>query len=233
MLKDWDFAQFFPNWSEISTAAERDKVADEREKNGTSHSLESTHAGLQRRSECNPAASSAAGSVSNGKSSDPLFSSRLLWAGRKKELSAIEPVLTEFSRKASELELRKVPSPESVIRPLARREKTDLDLRRLELKKELEDRRRCSVRSNATRQRPPLIKSTSEPCAPLTMQQVRKPLLRSETSPLSFGSLLFVFFSHSYGDSHFSVGVDLTHMQKQYSELILVLLSTRLKSDHP
>ena len=124
--------------------------------------------------------------LAGGKAADPLFSSRMPWVGRRREASMVEPVLTEFSRKASETELlqSKVSSSSTestsgasqLLQP--RREKTDLDLRRLELKKELEDRRRISTRLNSIRNnnRPPLLKSTSEPCAPLTLQQVRQQL---------------------------------------------------------
>ena len=100
---------------------------------------------------------------------DPLFSARMLWPLPSGRNRMEEPVLTEFSRKASESELRKTASFDfRPVHPLPRRQKTDLDLRRLELKKELEERRRTALRSS----RPPLLKSTSEPCAPLTLQQV-------------------------------------------------------------
>jgi hypothetical protein len=144
-------------------------------------------------------------STSSCSGSNALFGTRIQWAARHRlrDTSATpgsddEPVsLTEFSRKASQLELRGYGGNSktsedlnmAVCPPPPRRQKTDL----LELKKELEERRRATatrhnyhnyhptaepfggiqMRSN----RPPLLKSTSEPCAPLNLfrehQQVR------------------------------------------------------------
>ena len=148
------------------------------------------------------------GSNTQSTNPDPLFNSRMLWANRHRKDATLgndEAVsLTEFSRKASQLELRsKAASAAASEFAPPRREKTDiLDLRRLELKRELEERRRTNGSSATGRHsqsemrgsvmvppptsstssrpsRPPLLKSTSEPCAPLALfrdhQQVTKP----------------------------------------------------------
>lgn len=218
MLKDWDFAQFFPNWN--ATSASETSVAmgarparsseSPMEEKSTSSSSSSGGVGsvpsqikTHRRNESDSALASVIKANNNGPNPDPLFSSRLMWTGRQR--SVREPTLanddrvslTEFSRKASQLELRSKASSPSEFAP-PRREKTDiLDLRRLELKRELEERRRANgpdgtgrhsqsevrgssmIMSSIKRPtRPPLMKSTSEPCATLTLftdhQQVRR-----------------------------------------------------------
>jgi len=200
MLKDWDFAQFFPNWNPGEEPISNREAGDPppfREKSSSSSSG-ATPPRTHRRNESDSALNnnnrvnyvSNGNVLAGGKAVDPLFSSRMPWVGRRREASMVEPVLTEFSRKPSETELLQsckvssssTESTEStsgasqLLQP--RREKTDLDLRRLELKKELEERRRISTRLSSIRNnnRPPLLKSTSEPCAPLTLQQVRQQL---------------------------------------------------------
>ena len=162
---------------------------------------------MHRRNESDSALANVIKVQSNA--SDPLFvTSRMPWAPGNRHRIVREPTLTndesvsltEFSRKASQLELRSKTGSGGLTSEFAppRREKTDiLDLRRLELKKELEERRRgvetgrhsqsevvrgssavISSSSNRTSSnRPPLLKSTSEPCAPLALfrdhQQVR------------------------------------------------------------
>lgn len=201
MLKDWDFAQFFPNWNAtpanesplVIGARSSEEPAEEKSTSSGSSSgglTSSTPPRMHRRNESDSALTNANKGVPPNP--DPL---RMLWAGRHR--SVREPTiandesvsLTEFSRKASQLELRsKASSPCEFAPP--RREKTDiLDLRRLELKRELEERRRANgsgterhsqsevrgsglltATSSITRpSRPPLMKSTSEPCAPLTL----------------------------------------------------------------
>jgi len=217
MLKDWDFAQFFPNW--IPPAGATDGVvAQPTETNGDHLTLEGKSSSsspstsiatpprfTHRRNESDSALNGvkASSSSPSPSSSDPLFSSRNLWAGRQRisrePLPTDDPVsLTEFSRKSSQLELRSHKSVSTAVDfapgvcpAPPRREKTDLlDLRRQELKKELEERRRGAVSSTGgtsastmggrqslqilptknTNLRPPLLKSTSEPCAtPLTL----------------------------------------------------------------
>lgn len=233
MLKDWDFAQFFPNWIPPATgtagiAGPTGDSSTAEEKSSSSSPSSSTPPRLShRRNESDSAINSSGSSKpSTPSSADPLFSSRVLWAGRQRitrePIPADESVsLTEFSRKASQLELRgyKAASTAADFAPGAcppppRREKTDLlDLRRLELKKELEERRRgtlsgagvktaeagkmlsqaLAMTSNSN-PRPPLMKSTSEPCAPLTLfrdhQQVRE--RDTHTEPLFLGLLLFI-----------------------------------------
>ena len=196
MLNDWDFAQFFPNWTPGEEPLSNREAGDPPpfRENSSSSSSGATPPRTHRRNESDSALNnnnrvnyvSNGNVLAGGKAADPLFSSRMPWVGRRREASMVEPVLTEFSRKASETELlqSKVSSSSTestsgasqLLQP--RREKTDLDLRRLELKKELEDRRRISTRLNSIRNnnRPPLLKSTSEPCAPLTLQQVRQQL---------------------------------------------------------
>lgn len=203
MLKDWDFAQFFPNWNATPANGEspvatgtRSSEEPAEEKSTTSSSSSggvttSTPPRTHRRNESDSALAHVVKGISNS-NQDPL---RMLWAGRHRSvreptLANDEPVsLTEFSRKASQLELRSKASSPSEFAP-PRREKTDiLDLRRLELKRELEERRRANgsgtgrhsqseVRGSAimmapssiTRpSRPPLLKSTSEPCASLSL----------------------------------------------------------------
>lgn len=195
MLKDWDFAQFFPNWnatpangeSPVATGTRSsEEPAEEKSTSSSSSSggvTTSTPPRMHRRNESDSALANVV-----KVNQDPL---RMLWAGRHRSvreptLAHDEPVsLTEFSRKASQLELRSKASSPSEFAP-PRREKTDiLDLRRLELKRELEERRRANgsgtgrhsqsevrgsaimmVPSSITRpSRPPLLKSTSEPCA--------------------------------------------------------------------
>lgn len=215
MLNDWDFAQFFTNWNAtapVVAAGTRSSEEPTEEKSSSSSGSSSGRGGvstpprMHRRNESDSALASVIKAQSNV--ADPLFSSRMPWAGnrhrsvREPTLSNDESVsLTEFSRKASQLELRSKAGGggggtlTSEFAP-PRREKTDiLDLRRLELKKELEERRRANgventgrhsqsevrgsaVISSSTRpSRPPLLKSTSEPCAPLALfrdhQQVR------------------------------------------------------------
>lgn len=218
MLKDWDFAQFFPNW--IPPAGATDGVvAQPTETNGDHLSLEGKSSSsspstsnatpprfTHRRNESDSALNGVKASSSSSSPTDPLFSSRNMWAGRQRicrePLPTDDPVsLTEFSRKSSQLELRSHKSASTAVDfapgvcpAPPRREKTDLlDLRRQELKKELEDRRREAGSSTVstggtsastprvrqslqmlatknTNLRPPLLKSTSEPCAaPLTL----------------------------------------------------------------
>ena len=200
MLKDWDFAQFFPNWNaaanEMSPGGTRssEEPAEEKSTCSSSSSGGVTSATsvatppriMHRRNESD----SALASVAKTAPADPLFGSRIPWSGRHRSVREVaddEPVsLTEFSRKASQLELRsKTASPSEFAPP--RREKTDiLDIRRLELKRELEERRRANgdrhsqseVRGSSIltpSRRPPLLKSTSEPCAShsLFREQVR------------------------------------------------------------
>lgn len=216
MLNDWDFAQFFTNWNAtapVVAAGTRSSEEPTEEKSSSSSGSSSGRGGgvstpprMHRRNESDSALASVIKAQSNV--ADPLFSSRMPWAGNRHR-SVREPTLandesvslTEFSRKASQLELRSKAGGggggtlTSEFAP-PRREKTDiLDLRRLELKKELEERRRANgventgrhsqsevrgsaVISSSTRpSRPPLLKSTSEPCAPLALfrdhQQVR------------------------------------------------------------
>ena len=236
MLKDWDFAQFFPNWSPLATGAGEDERLGEQSTSSSTTTTASSGGGaggggggmtnasmvtpprIHRRNESDSAInvinrSSAPAASPSG--SDPLFGTRILWAGRNRLRDApstpgsdSEPVsLTEFSRKASQLELRgyggisktsdDLNSGGGVCPPPPRRQKTDL----LELKKELEERRRTATRHNYHNyqpstelpggikmrpNRPPLLKSSSEPCAPLTLfrdhQQVR------ESLPSSWGS---------------------------------------------
>lgn len=216
MLKDWDFAQFFPNWN--ATSSSESPVAmgtrsseSPMEEKSTSSSSSCGGVGpatppikTHRRNESDSALAGVI-KAANGSNPDPLFSTRMMWSGRQR--SAKEPTLghdergvslTEFSRKASQLELRSKASSPSEFAP-PRREKTDIfDLRRLELKRELEERRRANgppdsigrhsqseIRGNSIMtssikrpSRPPLLKSTSEPCATLTLftdhQQVRR-----------------------------------------------------------
>lgn len=215
MLKDWDFAQFFPNWNApagpatCSTAPTEavgsgsSKLTMTEEKSSSSSPSSATPPRLShRRNESDSALNGtkvlSSSSSSSPSTSDPLFSSKLAWAGRQRlsrePLPLDEPVsLTEFSRKASQLELRSHKSASTAVDfapgacpPPPRREKTDLlDLRRQELKKELEERRRgaaavassdaavtegrSSMTTGSYHPRPPLLKSTSEPCAPLTL----------------------------------------------------------------
>jgi len=214
MLNDWDFAQFFTNWNVAAPVVAGTRSSEEptEEKSSSSSGSSSGRGGvstpprMHRRNESDSALASVIKAQSNA--ADPLFSSRMPWAGNRHR-SVREPTLandesvslTEFSRKASQLELRSKAGGgggtlTSEFAP-PRREKTDiLDLRRLELKKELEERRRANgvetgrhsqsevrgsavISSSATRpSRPPLLKSTSEPCAPLALfrdhQQVRQ-----------------------------------------------------------
>lgn len=180
MLKDWDFAQFFPNWSGGGGGDAASRTL--RNTDGKSTSSSSTDSSSTTSAKM--AASSS--SCHRRNESDSLAAAppvRLLWAGRQRSsvrepTLADEPVsLTEFSRKASQLELRNGAGRPPDFAP-PRREKTDLlDVRRLELKKELEERRRAVLAGNGSvarlvRQassRPPLTKSTSEPCAPLAL----------------------------------------------------------------
>ena len=160
MLKDWDFAQFFPNNCNMDAPAADTTPPEEKSSSSTSSSG-MTPPRMHWRSDSD--------TTNSVRTLDPLFSARMLWPLPSGRNRMEEPVLTEFSRKASESELRKTASFDfRPVHPLPRRQKTDLDLRRLELKKELEERRRTALRSS----RPPLLKSTSEPCAPLTLQQV-------------------------------------------------------------
>ena len=224
MLKDWDFAQFFPNWNSPTGIGEDERLEEKSTSSSTtssgggvagksksSASIATTSPRLHRRNESDSAinglnrSSVPVVSTSSCSGSNALFGTRIQWAARHRlrDTSATpgsddEPVsLTEFSRKASQLELRGYGGNSktsedlnmAVCPPPPRRQKTDL----LELKKELEERRRATatrhnyhnyhptaepfggiqMRSN----RPPLLKSTSEPCAPLNLfrehQQVR------------------------------------------------------------
>ena len=159
MLKDWDFAQFFPNCNTDMPTA--DATPPEEKSSSSTSSSGMTPPRTHWRNDSDP--------TNSTKTLDPLFSARMLWPVSPGRNKMEEPVLTEFSRKASESELRKTASFDfRPVQPLPRRQKTDLDLRRMELKKELEERRRTALRTS----RPPLLKSTSEPCAPLTLQQV-------------------------------------------------------------
>lgn len=249
MLKDWDFAQFFPNWNAAPVATGTRSSEEPTEEKSSSSSGSSSGRGvtsstsaatpprMHRRNESDSALSNVAKNV------DPLFSSRMPWVGgrhrsiREPTLSSDESVsLTEFSRKASQLELRSKPGG-TLTGEFAppRREKTDiLDLRRLELKRELEERRRANGETGRHSQsevngsavinlptsrpsRPPLLKSTSEPCAPLALfrdhQQVRAGPKTKQKSPLEtkherqqnkkhptkswhflFGQLMFLLF---------------------------------------
>jgi len=171
MLKDWDFAQFFPNCN----AEEVSALAVTPEEKSSSNSTSSSGMTPPRM---------------HIKAVDPLFNPRIMYHrnSTKMDPSGMEPVLTDFSRKTSELELRKTASFDfrvpnaSLLHPLPRRQKTDLDLRRMELKKELEERRRTTALRSSPR--PPLVKSTSEPCAPLTLlQQVSESANSAISSP--------------------------------------------------
>ena len=235
MLKDWDFAQFFPNWSSPTGVGEDERMEEKSTSSSTassgggvaagksksSASIATTPPRLHRRNESDSAingqnrSSLPAASTPISSGSDALFGTRIQWAGRHRlrDASATpgsddEPVsLTEFSRKASQLELRGYGGNSktsedlnmAVCPPPPRRQKTDL----LELKKELEERRRATAtRHNYHNHhptaepsggiqmrpnRPPLLKSTSEPCAPLTLfrehQQVRESCVCPSTPP--------------------------------------------------
>ena len=171
MLKDWDFAQFFPNCNMDAPAA--DTTPPEEKSSSSTSSSGMTPPRMHWRSDSD--------TTNSVRTLDPLFSARMLWPLPSGRNRMEEPVLTEFSRKASESELRKTASFDfRPVHPLPRRQKTDLDLRRLELKKELEERRRTALRSS----RPPLLKSTSEPCAPLTLQQVSSSSSSASPHPL-------------------------------------------------
>ena len=223
MLKDWAFAQFFPNWnanpansgSEAGTRSSEEPTEEKSTSSSsssgggvTSATSAATPPRMHRRNESDSALAIVINKGPNTPAinPDPLFNSRALWTGRHRKDPALandESVsLTEFSRKASQLELRSKATTSAASSEFAppRREKTDiLDLRRLELKRELEERRRANgstgrhsqsevrgsvivpppTSSTSSRpSRPPLLKSTSEPCAPLALfrdhQQVTK-----------------------------------------------------------
>ncbi len=210
MLKDWDFAQFFPNWnanpansSEAGTRSSEEPMEEKSTSSSsssggvTSTTSTTTPPRMHRRNESDSALANVIKGPNSPSNPDPLFSSRMLWASRHRKEPTLENdeavSLTEFSRKASQLELRSKAAvvPSEFAPP--RREKTDiLDLRRLELKRELEERRRANGTSATGRHsqsevrgsvmvppltsstssrpsRPPLLKSTSEPCAPLAL----------------------------------------------------------------
>lgn len=192
MLKDWDFAQFFPNWN----GAAGDETGEE-QRSSTSTSSSGSPPKLHRRNESDSALTrhTSNGSAALGPpGSEALFGSRLNWpaAGRQRigrgsdEESPVS--LTEFCRKSSQLELRSSASDPAP----PRRQKTDLlDVRRQQLKRELEERRRTTAAAAASARltspassfgprgsslvvaRPPLVKSSSEPCAPLAFASLR------------------------------------------------------------
>lgn len=247
MLNDWDFAQFFTNWNSTTTtsppvgvaATTRSSEEPMEEKSSSSSGSSSGRGGLStppplagsrmmmhRRNESDSALANVIKVQSNV--SDPLFvTSRMPWAPGNRHRSVREPTLTndesvsltEFSRKASQLELRSKTGSgggggvTSEFAP-PRREKTDiLDLRRLELKKELEERRRgvetgrhsqsevvrgSSAVISSSSNRPPLLKSTSEPCAPLALfrdhQQVRAGHLSQSTTASNHKTKFSSFF---------------------------------------
>lgn len=170
MLKDWDFAQFFPNWN---GGAVEETAEEQRSSTATSTSSSGSPPKQHRRNESD---SALARHASGSSQAEAKFGPRLNWRNGRQSDDESPVSLTEFSRKSSQLELR-TPAAGSEPAP-PRRQKTDiLDVRRQQLKRELEERRRTAAASSRgsalVASRPPLMKSSSEPCAPLAFASLR------------------------------------------------------------